>query len=291
MVGVTALVVGYVMGQVWPDTFNAAVPSPLFMMLFCIVFPFGVAYIAYRGVTGTTAVNAAINVIQISALIVFSVMAIGYRTSHPEGSRGWTLDPDGNPINVVLAGRRQGGAGQGRQGRLRRRQESGRQRQAVHHHLRGGFGDGRRLPIRPIRRRWSRRSSTTPAAKSVVAPHAFSYMVIQACIAILILVGFESVTSMGEEAKNPKTRHPASRPPVAAHPGGVLLSVRVLCRELLHEQRLPDQQRARIRGADRRHDDHRRARGCSAVRPPARRSCWCRPSRSSWRSSARRCRA
>src|SRR5581483_10478640 len=26
----------------------------------------------------------------------------------------------------------------------------------------------------------------------------------QACIAILILVGFESVTSMGEEAKNPK---------------------------------------------------------------------------------------
>ena len=37
----------------------------------------------------------------------------------------------------------------------------------------------------------------------MVAPHAFSYMVIQACIAILILVGFESVTSMGEEAKNP----------------------------------------------------------------------------------------
>jgi amino acid transporter len=31
-----------------------------------------------------------------------------------------------------------------------------------------------------------------------------SYVIIQACIAILILVGFESVTSMGEEAKNPK---------------------------------------------------------------------------------------
>ena len=29
-------------------------------------------------------------------------------------------------------------------------------------------------------------------------------MIIQACIAILILVGFESVTAMGEEAKNPK---------------------------------------------------------------------------------------
>ena len=40
-------------------------------------------------------------------------------------------------------------------------------------------------------------------ASSVPAPHGFSYLIIQACIAILILVGFESVTSMGEEAKNP----------------------------------------------------------------------------------------
>jgi len=37
-----------------------------------------------------------------------------------------------------------------------------------------------------------------------VKPHGFSYIIIQACIAILILVGFESVTSMGEEAKNAK---------------------------------------------------------------------------------------
>jgi len=41
-------------------------------------------------------------------------------------------------------------------------------------------------------------------AKSVIQPHAFSYMIIQACIAILILVGFESVSAMGEEAKNAK---------------------------------------------------------------------------------------
>src|SRR5581483_11126330 len=43
-----------------------------------------------------------------------------------------------------------------------------------------------------------------PTAKSVVGTHGFSFVFIQACIAILILVGFESVTSMGEEAKNPK---------------------------------------------------------------------------------------
>jgi amino acid transporter len=41
-------------------------------------------------------------------------------------------------------------------------------------------------------------------AGSVTAPHGFSFIFIQACIAILILVGFESVTSMGEEAKNAK---------------------------------------------------------------------------------------
>src|SRR3954469_11629400 len=86
----------------WAATFSAAVPSPLFMILFCPVFSFGVAYIGYRGVTGTPAVNAAINVIQITALIIFAAMAIGYRVNHPEGSRGWTLDPNGNPINVEL---------------------------------------------------------------------------------------------------------------------------------------------------------------------------------------------
>jgi amino acid transporter len=43
-----------------------------------------------------------------------------------------------------------------------------------------------------------------PNAVSVISPHGFSFIFVQACIAILILVGFESVTSMGEEAKNAK---------------------------------------------------------------------------------------
>jgi amino acid transporter len=41
-------------------------------------------------------------------------------------------------------------------------------------------------------------------AVSVVKPHGFGAILIQACVAILLLVGFESVTAMGEEAKNPK---------------------------------------------------------------------------------------
>ena len=56
------------------------------------VFSFGVAYIAHRGVTGSTAVNVAINVIQISALLVFAVMALGYRMNHPPGSVAWQFD-------------------------------------------------------------------------------------------------------------------------------------------------------------------------------------------------------
>ena len=62
------------------------------MMLVAILFTFGVAYIAHRGVNGSTAVSIAINVIQISALIVFSVMAIGYRMNHPPGSVAYQLD-------------------------------------------------------------------------------------------------------------------------------------------------------------------------------------------------------
>ena len=43
-----------------------------------------------------------------------------------------------------------------------------------------------------------------PNAGSVIRMHNFGWMFVQACIAILILVGFESVTSMGGEAKNAK---------------------------------------------------------------------------------------
>ena len=41
---------------------------------------------------GSTSVNIAINVIQISALLVFSVMALGYRMNHPPGSMAYQFD-------------------------------------------------------------------------------------------------------------------------------------------------------------------------------------------------------
>src|SRR5262245_8936957 len=202
MVGTTALLSGYVVGQIWPDTFNAAIPSPLFMILFCPIFAFGVAYIAYRGVSGTTAVNAAINVIQITALIVFSVMAIGYRMSHAEGSRGWTLDPSGNAINVELQVDAKGAPVKDAKGDfVPVKNADGTDKPFLVSYAPDGAMPTVPDPADP-------KSKITQfqyheSARSVVAPHAFSYMIIQACIAILILVGFESVTSMGEEAKNP----------------------------------------------------------------------------------------
>ena len=203
MVGVTALLSGYVLGQIWPDTFNAAVPSPLFMILFCIAFSFGVAYIAYRGVTGSTAVNAAINVIQISALLVFSFMAIGYRMNHPEGSRGWTLDPNGNPIDTVLQVDAKGAPVKDANGNfVVARNPDGGQKPFITTYAPDAAIQTAPDPANPGKTITS--FQFHPNAKSVIAPHNFSYVFIQACIAILILVGFESVTSLGEEAKNPQ---------------------------------------------------------------------------------------
>src|SRR5450759_749485 len=102
MVGVTAILSGYLLNQFFPDTFSGIYNSPLFMFLFCAVFALGVAYIAYRGVTGTTAVNVAINIIQISALLVFSVIAIGYRVQHPQGTQAFHLS-SGVAVNYQVA--------------------------------------------------------------------------------------------------------------------------------------------------------------------------------------------
>ncbi len=103
MVGVTAILVGYMANNFWPDTFNPGLSSPVLMLGFCVIFAFGVAYIAYRGVVGATGVNIAINIIQISALLIFSVIAIGYRMSAKDGAIAYSLDPDGNVIKINLA--------------------------------------------------------------------------------------------------------------------------------------------------------------------------------------------
>src|ERR1700722_19947048 len=55
------------------------------------------------------------------------------------------------------------------------------------------------------------------SALSVILPHRFDWVMLQATVAILLLVGFESVTALGEEAINPKKDIPR----------GVLLSLTI----------------------------------------------------------------
>jgi basic amino acid/polyamine antiporter, APA family len=208
MIGVTALLVGYLLGQVFPTVFNSAVPSPLFMIVFSIIFPFLVGYIAYRGVTGATSVNIAINVIQITALVVFSVIAIAYRVNHVEGSKGITMNPDGVPVSKVIAmettkddkGVESTNPKKDKDGNyVFEKNADGSDKDVTLTYAADQAIDKGSDPKSPTETFQFHKTAT-----SVIAPHSFSYAIIQACVAILILVGFESVTSMGEEAKNAK---------------------------------------------------------------------------------------
>jgi amino acid transporter len=230
MVGVTALISGYLLNQFFPDTFSGIYNSPLFMSLFCIVFALGIAYIAYRGVTGTTAVNVAINIIQISALLIFSVIAIGYRVQHPQGSQAFHLssgvavnyqvaqvpvkDDKGNPTPVVDAN---GKPTMDKDGKPVYQMQDAMDEKSGMPIMADKDGKAVTDPklAAPFTIDYTDGATTKDDkgvttfnyhkdAKSVVSPHGFSFMFIQACIAILILVGFESVTAMGDEAKHPK---------------------------------------------------------------------------------------
>lgn len=126
MVAFMGLLITYII-----QTFVPSFGTPLESIVICILFAGIVGAIAYIGVTGSTMANIVINVIQILALVGFSILAITYRLGHP---------------NV--------------------------------HYLH-------------------------PSALSVITPHDFSGLLFQVTIAILLVVGFESATALGAEAKNP----------------------------------------------------------------------------------------
>ena len=167
MVATMGVMVGYIVGSLpmFQNSMNASTPGPLFMALVAVIFSFAVAYIAFRGVNGSTMVNIAINGIQIIALLFFAALAVAYRLGHPDGSTGLALDGTKKVIHYAFGG------------------------DAPAH----------------------------TSALSVITPHGMSWTMLQATIAILLLVGFESVTALGEEAKNPKKDIPR----------GVLLSLTI----------------------------------------------------------------
>jgi len=196
MVAVTGVFVGYVVGFLYPNVMSGSNPGPVFMALVAVLFSFFIAWIASKGAGASSAVNIAINVVQISALVVFSVLALGYRASHPAGSTGptafqydtqsmatytyqYATAKDGTPI----------------------RDASG---------IPAPLLDSSGKPVPYVVTYPTADSTgnflTHPNAASVIGIHKISFVFIQATVAILILVGFESVTSMGGEAKNP-TKH------------------------------------------------------------------------------------
>jgi amino acid transporter len=256
MVGVTAIFVGFMANQFFPNTFSPAYNSPLLMGIFCIIFALGVGWIASKGVNGSTGVSIAINVIQISALLVFTVIALAYRIEHKQGDVAWhlsngacinyqvaqtnQLDSNNKPIQAKWAD------GTPQVDDKNQPVYSTQDRQVVDDDNKDaafkslGLNTGDPYPVlqtdaagknvldkdgKPIMVPFT--ISYLPAdaysgggaphsandgpltfnfhpdAMSVVSPHSMNYLIIQACVAILILVGFESVTAMGAEAKNP----------------------------------------------------------------------------------------
>jgi APA family basic amino acid/polyamine antiporter len=198
MVGVMGILCGYLVGTLWPSFMSASNPGPMFMMIVAIATSFGVAYIANRGVNGSTSVNIAINVIQISALLVFSVMALGYRMNHPPGSQAWQFDStSGDAYTYQFQTQKQTVNGTATDVIVR-------DANGVPKPLLDAAGKAVPFTIAYPAADDKGTFQTHPTASSVVGIHNFGWMFVQATIAILILVGFESVTSMGGEAKNAK---------------------------------------------------------------------------------------
>jgi len=128
MVSFMALIITYILGQ-----FGITLPL-VGQIVVAVGFAILVGFIAVRGINGSTNINIAMNAIQLTALVGFSILAIIFRLTNPLGASQWAH----------------------------------------------------------------------PTAVSVVTPHNLAGMLFQSTIAILILVGFESATSLAAEAKNPK---------------------------------------------------------------------------------------
>ena len=196
MVAVMGILCGYLVGTLWPGVMSASNPGIVFMMLVAVAFSFFIAFIANRGVNGSTSVNIAINVIQISALVVFAVLALGYRTSHPAGSTGFQFDStSGDAYNFEFATEKAVVNGAATENILR--DADGRPKAKLD-------ASGKAVPYVVSYPEKDEKGNflTHKDGASVVGVHNISWAFIQATVAILILVGFESVTAMGGEARN-----------------------------------------------------------------------------------------
>jgi len=128
MVAFMAILVDYIVNAITGVDIGA-----VGQIVVAFVFAAIVGFIAYRGISGSTMTSIIINIIQLTALVGFSILAVAYRVMNPDHA-----------------------------------------------------------------------AFVFPSAPSVVLPHNMLNVLFQATIAILILVGFESATAFGAEAKNAK---------------------------------------------------------------------------------------
>lgn len=78
MVGMFAVLINYIAGE-----FGISLPIPV-QMLIAAVIAVITGFVAYHGVSGSTAFSVIINVIQIITIVFITVMAIVYRAANPE---------------------------------------------------------------------------------------------------------------------------------------------------------------------------------------------------------------
>jgi basic amino acid/polyamine antiporter, APA family len=195
MLVATGIFVGYITGTLWPSFMSASNPGPAFMMVVAVLFCLLVCYIAHRGVTASTAANVGINVIQISALLVFSVMAIGYRLNHPAGSVAWQWDAtSSDAYNCEFQTDAQNNVV--RDANMIPQCKKDASGAIVPYHISYPWSDS------------AGNFLSHPGVASAIGIHKWGWLFVQATVAILILVGFESCTALGGEARDPKRHLP-----------------------------------------------------------------------------------
>lgn len=84
MVAFMATLIGYIY-----NAFTGKTMDNTELTLIGVAFALVTGYIAYRGVSGSTTTNLWINVIQLTSLTVFSLLAIYYRMTNPQHATTW----------------------------------------------------------------------------------------------------------------------------------------------------------------------------------------------------------
>jgi amino acid transporter len=199
MVGVMGVLCGYLVGTLYPSFMSATNPGPMFMMTVAVVFSFLIAGVAHRGINGSTGVSIAINVVQITALLVFAVMAFSYRSNHPAGTAAWQFDStSGDAYTYQFATEKQ-------------KDDKGVMQDVVVRDKDGIPKPELDASGKPVLFKVAYPATddkgnfvSHPDGGSVIGIHNAGFAFVQATVAILILVGFESVTAFGGEAKNAK---------------------------------------------------------------------------------------